>query len=111
MERWPQALSEIHDQLQATALRLGLPADVAANLARQQCVDLATYAEGRSIYLPNGQRVRNELRDQEIYRRYNGRNMPELVKHYRLTEVRIYQIIDEQRSNFIKDKQPTLFAV
>ena len=35
----------------------------------------------------------NSQRDDEIWRKFNGKNHAELAKHYRLTVVRIYQIL------------------
>ncbi|WP_234082384.1 Mor transcription activator family protein [Azonexus sp. R2A61] len=60
---------------------------------------------GGGFYLPKGVWYRNGARDQEIYARFNGRNMHQLAREYNLTDMRIAQILDEQRTADIQRRQ------
>ena len=46
--------------------------------ARKLVAALAHYMGGRSYYLPSGDRLMNALRDDQIYSRFDGRNVEQL---------------------------------
>lgn len=56
------------------------------------------YLGGRSMYIPTGVTLKDALRDYLIYERFDGKNIAELTKEYRLSESHIYAIIRQQCS-------------
>lgn len=51
---------------------------------------------GTSVYLPNGHALGAIARRRAIRAEFNGRNLTQLARKYRLTEVRIRQILSKQ---------------
>jgi len=94
---WPRRLCELVDHLEARFRRKGLGADQARALAEETALAVADLCGGRQIYLPNGQAIRRALRNARIWRDFNGRNIDELARKYRLSTACIYQILAEQR--------------
>lgn len=42
---------------------------------------MAHYFGGKSFYLPAGDKIKEALRDAQIYQEFNGKNVPELIKN------------------------------
>ena len=59
---------------------------------------MAHYFGGKSFYLPAGDKIKEALRDVQIYQDFTGNNVPELIKKYRLSESTIYAILRTQRA-------------
>lgn len=64
---------------------------------------------GMQFYLPRGDKLHQHIRDMEIYNEFNGRNIPELVKKYRLTNKAIYEVVARMRQAETKRRQFSLF--
>jgi len=68
---------------------------------------------GRMAYLPAGKTLRDALRNREIWKAHNRKptrdTVLQLAKEYRLTEARVYQILDEQRALYVARVQHNLF--
>ena len=77
--------------------------------ARKLVAALAHYMGGRSYYLPSGDRLMNALRDDQIYSRFDGRNVEQLRRAYGLGQTQIYTIIAQQRALHVRRAQPDLF--
>lgn len=69
---------------------------------------LSHYFGGRSVYLPKGDKIKEALRDYEIYDNYNGKNIDSLMKKYNLTASQIYKICRKQRAIIRKRYQNEL---
>lgn len=95
--RWPSLLVEVIDVMQAELLRQNFAADKAKTTASKLVGVMAHYFGGKSFYLPAGDKIKEALRDAQIYQEFNGKNVPELVKKYRLSESTIYAILRNQR--------------
>lgn len=52
---------------------------------------------GKVLYFPRATVFKNFVRDQQIYKEFNGTNYKALCDKYDVSEPRIYQIIQEQR--------------
>ncbi len=96
--RWPSLLVEVIDVMQAELLRQNFAADKAKTTASKLVGVMAHYFGGKSFYLPAGDKIKEALRDAQIYQDFNGKNVPELVKKYRLSESTIYAILRNQRT-------------
>lgn len=103
---WEGALAEMLDLVTAALDRRGVT-DARARAA-EVVVELGVVMGGR--YLPKGDDVRRSVRDAQIWCEYTGRNVNELAARYRLTVVRIYQILAAQRQIARGQRQGDLFA-
>jgi Mor family transcriptional regulator len=61
------------------------------------------------MYIPNGECLKDALRDIRIWRQFKGNNLEQLAREYGLTKRRVSQIIAEQRAAFVARKQRRLF--
>lgn len=104
---WPKLLGELVDVVEAQLSRDGL--NQPRRHAQRVMMALAHFGGGKIIYLPRGQKLRTALRNHEIWRRFNGKNVRELADEYRLTAIQIYNIIREQRALHRKRHQRDLF--
>ena len=106
---WPQTLADLVDVFSAHLQRRK---DLAIEEARREAQDLivvlANYFGGRQIYLPRDEKLRLALRDNQIWRDFDGRNIDVLEKRWRLTRQQIYNIIAHQRALHKKRVQPEL---
>lgn len=109
VNQWPPLLADLFAVLEAYNKRHGLEDGKAALDARDRCMLLADYFGGRMVYFPTGEKLQIALRDAMIWHEFKGHNHLELAQKYNLTIVRIYQILAEQRSLFVKDRQGKLF--
>lgn len=107
--KWPTMLAEFIDVLRDTFVRRGMSAEDADQLARAGVLALSEYLGGRYFYLSRGDRVRAALRDDEVWREFNGRNIAELAARHGLTERQVYRAIAEQRAMRVKRRQGQLF--
>ena len=96
--RWPSLLVEVIEVMQAELLRQNFAEDKANKTASKLVGVMAHYFGGKSFYLPAGDKIKEALRDAQIYQEFNGKNVPELIKKYRLSESTIYAILRNQRT-------------
>lgn len=103
---WEGTLAEMLDIVTAALDRRGI-VDARARAA-EIVIDLGGAMGGR--YLPKGDDVRRAVRDAQIWRDYNGRNVTDLAVRYRLTVVRVYQVLAAQRQITRGQRQGDLFG-
>jgi Mor family transcriptional regulator len=80
----------LEKRLRAT---LNLPADKAAELARDLVHDICVEHGGRYMYVVKDYEYTLGPRDLEIYRMFNGRNIIEVTDKFGITHTRVYQIV------------------
>lgn len=108
--RWPTLLVEVIDVMQAELQRQQF-AETQAKLTASKLVGvMAHYFGGKSFYLPAGDKIKEALRDVQIYQEFTGNNVRELIKKYRLSESTIYAILRTQRALQRKRHQMDLFT-
>ena len=105
---WPKTLAELTDVLCAHFVKT-LPAEQARDQAEKIIIVISHHLGGRMFYLPRDEKLRQALRDDAIWRRFDGANVVALARAHDLTPNRIYQIIAEQRALHRKKNQPELF--
>ena len=76
--------------------RIDADADPAA-LARAVVAAQADVLGGSRIRFPTAERVRQLLRDAQIWRAFDGRNVAALARRFRIPERSIYEILRRQR--------------
>jgi Mor family transcriptional regulator len=107
IKRWPSTLQSLCELMRITLEGNNVPNSVAVSEAL--ATTLSTYLGGRDMYIPNGERLKDALRDIRIWRQFKGNNLEQLAREYGLTERRVSQIIAEQRAAFVARKQRRLF--
>lgn len=106
--QWEGMLVALVAVLEAAFRRLGIDETQATRLAIAAVLAQGDYAGGRQIYIPRGVRLRNALRDAEIYRLAKRGNITELAQRHGLTEVSVYRIIRDQRELHLSKVQGRL---
>lgn len=91
---YPEQLADLAGVLFDRLRRHGMSEDDAGRVAMDQVEAVRNQFVGGSVYMPKY----NSQRDDEIWQKFNGKNHAELAKHYRLTVVRIYQILARERA-------------
>ena len=108
-EKWPKDLAALCDIYDSELKRLGITDEDAHRIALSLLLAQANYGGGRMYYMPKGDRLKQAVRDRQIYREFNGRNHDELGKRYGLTVQRIYEIVKRQGEIERARVQPRLF--
>lgn len=107
--KWPAALANLVDVIEAAHRRAGEDQDSARARAFITVRAMSKYAGGRQLYMPKGDVLERALRDREIWERDTGKNIEELADAYGLTVVQVYRILAEQRAYHRQRMQPALF--
>ncbi|AYV12972.1 Mor transcription activator family protein [Shewanella algae] len=105
--RWPSTLQSLCELMRITLKEYKV--SDSALVAEALTTTLSTYLGGRDLYIPNGDRLKDALRDIRIWREFKGNNLEQLSRQYGLTERRISQIVAEQRAAFVARRQRGLF--
>ncbi|WP_115720176.1 Mor transcription activator family protein [Gallaecimonas mangrovi] len=95
---WPQTLVNLVEIFEGAFKRQGLAEASARSLAKVAVVSQAHYMGGRQFYLPKDDRLKTALRNIDIWNKFNGRNIDQLINEYGLTRPQLASIIKEQRA-------------
>ncbi|HBB0009104.1 TPA: transcriptional regulator, partial [Escherichia coli] len=97
-KNWPGTLRDLVDVISAELHRQGIEPAQAGMLARKVAAAQAGYMGGRGYYLPVGESLFTELRNNEIFSRWSqGEKIETLRRHYQMSETQIYSVIRSQR--------------
>ncbi len=105
--RWPANLQSLCELMRCTLADQNVKHS--EFLSKVLVTALSTYMGGRDIYIPNGERLKDALRDIQIWREFKGNNIEALSRKYKMTERRVTQIIKFQRAAFVARNQRSLF--
>ncbi|TBV76857.1 Mor transcription activator family protein [Pseudoxanthomonas winnipegensis] len=108
-EKWPAALVEAIEVLEAEYERMGYPETEAFRLAQRGIVALAQIWGGRYRYLPRGDDLVTAVRDAEIYRKARRGNIDALARAHGLTDRHVHRIVHQQHKLHIRKRQGNLF--
>lgn len=109
-KNWPGTLRDLVDVISAELHRQGIEPAQAGMLARKVAAAQAGYMGGRGYYLPVGESLFTELRNNEIFSRWSqGEKIETLRRHYQMSETQIYSVIRNQRRLHQERTQPQLF--
>ena len=108
--RWPKTMAELVDVYTSAAVREGIAPDTdrANHIARWVVLTLGQHFGGRMTYLPRGDQLKTALRHNQIWAEFTGNNVEALASKYKLSSVRVYKIIQEQRALHRAKVQPQL---
>ncbi|WP_087022458.1 Mor transcription activator family protein [Thaumasiovibrio subtropicus] len=104
--RWPSSLQSIAELFRFELERSGV---TDPHIANKLVLSLGHYLGGRDIYIPNGNILKTAVRNIQIWRDFNGRNIEALAVQYQLSERQITSILKEQRTAEVKRRQRALF--
>jgi len=108
-DKWPHLVAEMIDLLKATRLLQGAEESKAKQEALEITERICKTFGGMQIYVPKGHQLEMAVRNNKIWNDFTGSNVEALMHKYDLTQVRIYEIIKEQRQLHIKNKQNDQF--
>ncbi|MBB7462560.1 transcriptional regulator [Escherichia coli] len=109
-KNWPGTLRDLVDVISAELHRQGIEPAQAGMLARKVAAAQAGYMGGRGYYLPVGESLFTELRNNEIFSRWSqGEKIETLRRHYQMSETQIYSVIRSQRRLHQERTQSRLF--
>ena len=101
--KYPEVLSDLATNVSELMVKRGVDESEASELGVQIAESIRRDWGGMSIYIPKGAKFDIEKRDQEIFSEWDGKNTLELCRKYKISIVRLYQIINmvriERRSN------------
>jgi Mor family transcriptional regulator len=106
---YPELLADLGDQVAIKLGQLGVGQEKALEIGWHVAEHVRTHWSGGSLYVPKGANYELSARDLEIYRQFNGRNHGDLARQYRLTDMRIYQIVKAARAAQVENNQGKLF--
>lgn len=113
-DAYPEVLQtiavELCVQLSAHALLKALTEEDVARIAFKATEALRSTHGGMSIYIGKGVCYESSLRDREVYELFNGSNYDDLARRYKLTPMRIRQIIQVCREEDRRRRQGNLFG-
>jgi Mor family transcriptional regulator len=64
---------------------------------------------GFPVYVPKGRKLEAELKKISIWNDFDGRNIEELAKKYRVSVFHVYHVIKQMRKAEFEKRQPSLF--
>lgn len=108
-KQWAPLLADMVRVIEQDKLRRGAATTEAFADARAAVLSIAEYFGGRMTYLPKGERLLTALRDAEIWRKFNGRNIRELAAEYGVSEIHLYDVLKRQRALHTRKLQGRLF--
>lgn len=106
IKRWPSSLQSLCELMRVTLE--GQKVRNALAISEALATTLSIYLGDRVLYIPNGEHLKDVLRDIRIWREFEGDNLEQLSREYGLTERRVNLIIAEQRAAFVARKQRRL---
>lgn len=96
MKAWAPMLGSMYDVTLAAINRNGGKGGNDA-LAQAVVLDIAQFFGGKLVYIPRGENIKRELRDQEIAKRLGREKANDLAAEYRLSVQTIYAIARKQQ--------------
>lgn len=101
-DSWPVIILDLHSLIEHE-MKNGDGSSLSMMLA------ITGYLGGMQVYIPKADKVRKELRNIEIWQRFDGTNIHKLAKEYDLAEQHLYRIIAKMRKLEHDQRQPQLF--
>lgn len=108
--KWAPFLANAVSVLDALYRRQGQGEDAAFRQASDSVMALAEYCGGRVVYWPRGDRLKNALRDADIYRRSRRGNIEALAQEHGLTQIHLYRICRQQKALYLRKIQGRFFG-
>ena len=88
---------------------LGIDEETARRLGREIVVRFAEDHPGEGVYFAKGMAYRLDVRDQEIYSKFNGHNHNDLAKQFGVTPRHIRRVIKRAQAIDVSQRVDDLF--
>lgn len=103
--KYPELLTDLVDKGIDLLKSLGFDNQTAEKTAFAFVELIRREWAGQNLYVPKGQAYELSIRDEELYRRFDGANLFRLCKEYGITIQRGYQIIATIREKEFQRRQ------
>lgn len=109
-KKWAPLLADLLRVQEALFKRRGMADPEAFETACAVVMATADYIGGRAAYIPRGDRLRAALRDAGMWREYDGNpaTVERLATEHKLTTIRVYAILKQQRALDVARRQVQL---
>ncbi len=107
-DQYPELLSDVAEQVAVKLTALQLPAEDARRIGWEVAEYMRGHFAGELIYIPKGRTFEASQLHQQIWDRFNGNNVPELVAEFKMAEQSIYRILKFMRARSVKRNQMSL---
>ncbi len=104
-----EILADLAEQVEERVAATGIDRDEARRISLAVARHMNAYWGGGLLYICKGQHYEIGLRDQEIYRRFNGENHDWLAMEYDLTVQHVYRIVKRVGAAERAKRQSPLF--
>lgn len=106
---WPARLTEFFEIISHQLKNNGITEPQNTQLSAALVTAVAQHFGGLTFYLPHNKKLKNAIRDIEIYKAFTGNNYAQLAKHHKLSEMTIRTAVANQHRLRFKKIQPSLF--
>lgn len=103
---YPEIFAEMVVFLVQELVNRGLDMDAANEAAMSATEKVRIAFAGQLLYIPRGDKFNIAERDEEIYGRFDGTNVAELARDYKLSVAHVYRVISKCRTKLSTNKQP-----
>lgn len=112
-ENYPELLSDIAQQVDSRLAELAksqaaLTVEDAKRIGWEVAEHVRSHFQGELIYIPKGRGFEASQLHQQIWDRFNGHNVPELVAQFNMAEQSIYRVLKFMRARNVKKNQLSL---
>lgn len=109
-KKWAPLLADLLRVQETLFKRRGMANQEAFEVACAVVIATADYIGGRAAYIPRGDRLRAALRDAKMWREYDGNpaTVERLAAEHKLTTIRVYAILKQQRALNVGRRQGRL---
>ncbi|MBN9795675.1 positive regulator of late transcription, partial [Pseudonocardia sp. TMWB2A] len=104
-----QTLVQILEVQEAALIETATTMRTRSKSREKTTLALAEYMGGRSLYIPRGDALKIAIRDAEIFRVANRRNIRQLSRRHNVSERHIWRILNRQQRLHVRKLQPDLF--
>lgn len=107
-ENYPEALGVIAHIVCARLIKNGMLDQKAKALAFDITESIRADVGGFNLYIPRGVKYELSVRDEQIYREFNGQNLQALAHQYKLSEMQMRTIVERGRARDQAQRQGAL---
>ncbi|MCW8857006.1 MAG: hypothetical protein OQJ95_06535 [Kangiella sp.] len=109
-KKWAIVLNGLIETLERQLVESGYDDKTAKQVSVEAVLVVTRYAGGQMLYLPSIKKVKKELRDRQLYEEFNGKNIDELCRKYKLAMPVVYAIIKQQKAMATRKVQQDMFG-
>jgi Mor family transcriptional regulator len=105
-----ELLADLADRIATHLANRGWDGDQSHDIGESIAMEIAGEWGGQLLYIPKGKFVLLAKRDREIWAAFDGQNIKDLVRQFKVTEQHIYRIIKAMRKADADARHGDLFS-